>query len=313
MEPQSTMPPPPTQEYCYRHPGVATGVHCTRCNRPICTECMVAAPVGYQCPECVAEAQRQFRRGPGRRIAIANAKSTSATKALLVILVAVFIVELIVGGPGSLLEGPSSLQLIRLGATIGLAQLPGGLVGIAVGQSWRLFTAMFLHAGLLHLAFNAYALWIFGQMIEEEMGRTRLLAIYLLTGLCGGAVSYAFGPLSVPGVGASGAIFGLFGAFVAYNWRRRHTALGQARLRAAIMLLIINAVIGFAAANIIDWRAHAGGFAAGLLAGFAAEGFGMRRYERSGFVVGCVGIAIVTVGLVVWRTAQIHALLPGLF
>jgi membrane associated rhomboid family serine protease len=319
MEPQSTMPPPPIQEYCYRHPSVATGVHCTRCNRAICTDCMNAAPVGYQCPECVAEAQKEFRKGPGRRIAVANAKSVSMTKALLIVLLGVFILEVVVGGSGSLLNGPSNPDLVKLGASVSVWPETAGYVGIALGQYWRLFTAMFLHIGLLHIAFNAYALWIFGHLVEEVVGRWKFLLLYLLTGICASAVSYALSNVlvqggvyfSVPSAGASGAIFGVFGVFLAYNWRRRKTAIGAAQLRWLLILIAINAVLGFSGG--IDWHAHLGGLVAGVFAGFAVEGFGNSRNERTGFVIGCVFLAAVTVGLVLWKTAQIHTQIPGLF
>ena len=124
------------------------------------------------------------------------------------------------------------MKLINLGASVGLAQLPNGdIVGIAVGQNWRLVSAMFLHAGLWHIAFNAYALWIFGSIVEQELGRVRFLLIYFVTGIVASAASYAFGPYYAVGVGASGAIFGIFGAFVTYNYRRRHLAIAAARLR----------------------------------------------------------------------------------
>jgi Tat protein translocase TatC len=90
--PTGLTPAPPTIEYCYRHPSVQTGVHCTRCGRPICTECMIPAPVGYQCPECVQQARREFRQGPGRpRLRVSG---LSATKLLLVALLAGFALAL---------------------------------------------------------------------------------------------------------------------------------------------------------------------------------------------------------------------------
>ena len=300
MEPVTGMPPPPVQEYCYRHPTVATGVHCTRCNRPICPDCMIPAPVGHHCPTCVEEARREFSKGPGRRIAVANAKAVSATKVLVAIIVGVYILEVAAAGAGSLMTGPSAQKLYDLGGAAG--------VGIAGGEYWRLFTAIFLHAGLVHLAFNCYALWVFGQVLEDELGRGRFLAIFFVTGLFASASSYAFEPSPfVVGVGASGAIFGVFGAFVAFNWRRRGTALGAARLRAAIGILVLNAVIAVGLAGAIDWRAHLGGFVSGLVAGFAAEGFGRFRNERLAFVLGCAGLLAATVVLVMWRTAQIKA------
>ncbi|MGZ5213228.1 MAG: rhomboid family intramembrane serine protease [Actinomycetota bacterium] len=309
MDETSLPPPPPTSapERCYRHPNVETGVHCTRCGRPICPECMIPAPVGHQCPECVGEARREFRQGPGRRIAVANIRRrASATTALLGLIAAVFLLEVVTGGPGSLMTGPSGLKLIELGASVALARLPNGdLVGIAAGQDWRLVSAMFLHAGLLHIAFNAYALWIFGTVVEQELGRLRFLLIYFATGIVASAASYSFGPNAV-GVGASGAIFGIFGAFVTYNYRRRHLAIAAARLRSAVMIVVINMVLALSIQG-IDWRAHVGGFIAGLFAGFVAEGVGTPPARRTILLVGFVGLLAVAFGLVAWHTSELQS------
>jgi membrane associated rhomboid family serine protease len=316
MEPLPGMPPPPVQEHCYRHPNVPTGVHCTRCNRPICPDCMIPAPVGHHCPTCVGEARREFRKGPRRRIAVANAKAISVTKVLLASIAAVYVLEVASsGGAGSIVNGPSVDKLYQLGGSAAIGITARGFVngGVATGQYWRLFTAMFLHAGILHIAFNAYALWIFGQVVEQELGRLRFATVYFVTGLFASAASYAFqpNPFTV-GVGASGAIVGIFGAFVAFNWRRRHTALGAARLRSALLILVLNAVLNVGLAGAIDWRAHVGGLVSGLVAGFAAEGFGRFRNDRLTFVLGSVGLMAVTIGLVLWRTAQLKAQFPGL-
>lgn len=283
---------------------------------------MEEAPVGHHCPSCVAEAKREFRRGPGRRIAVANAKALSVTRFLLGVIGIVYIVETVAGGSGSLVSGPSANQLVKLGAAVAVWPSQTGLVGIATGQYWRLFTAMFLHIGLLHIAFNGYALWVFGSQVEQELGRLRFLTMYLVTGLCASAVSFALAEvvvagngrfttlISPPAAGASGAIFGIFGAFVAYNWRRRHQPLAAARLRWALTIIVINAVIGFSASG-IDWHAHAGGLVAGLIAGTAAEGIGRIRNDRLTFALGVGAVLAITVGLVVWRTMQLQARFPG--
>jgi len=304
-----TLPAPPGIEYCYRHPTEQTGVHCTRCGKPICPACMIEAPVGYQCPDCVAEARREFRRGPGRRIAVANAKGVSATKVLLALIGAVFVLEVVKGGPNSILLGPSSRQLYDMGASAAffpvfqpfLHLLPG----IATGQYWRLVTNMFLHIGLIHLAFNAYALWLFGTVIENEMGRLRLLLIYFTTGIFASAASYAFGAPGAVGAGASGAIFGLFGAFFAYNYRRRSSALAAARLQQMIRLIVLNAILALSL-HFIDWRAHLGGLVAGVAAGYVAEGWGNLSKRRVILVVGFAAILVAAFGLVVWRTADLE-------
>jgi membrane associated rhomboid family serine protease len=293
---QLPAPPAQTIEVCYRHPNVQTGVHCTRCGRPICPDCMIPAPVGFQCPECVENARREFRQGPGRPFR----GGISPTKVLLVAIVVPFLLEVVRGGPQTLFQTAPGDVLFEMGAMYPPA--------VATGQFWRLFTAMFLHANLLHLAFNAYALWLFGRAVEEEFGRANMVAIYFVTGFLASAVSYAFGPIQALAVGASGAIFGIFGAFVAYNYRRRHLALASANLRSAAMLLLLNAVLAIAN-GAIDWRAHLGGLVAGVLAGYVAEGFGppgRRVFFRA------IGFAVLIAGgvaLVVWRTNEIRELL----
>jgi membrane associated rhomboid family serine protease len=256
---------------------------------------MIQAPVGFQCPECVDEARKDFRRGAGRPLR----GGLSATKVLLVAIVAMYVVEIVKGGPGSLVQGPDQQTLFDLGAMQPVA--------IADGQFWRLFSAMFLHAGLLHIGFNAYALWLFGRGIEGSLGRTWFLLVYFVSGFLASAASYAFGPVNALGVGASGAIFGIFGAFIAYNYRRRNTALGAANLRSAVTLILLNALlaIGYRA---IDWRAHLGGLVAGLLVGYVADALGSRRNARLIQVVAVAALIGAGIALTVWRTEAIRAL-----
>ncbi len=301
-EDQLPPPPAPTVEVCYRHPGLQTRVHCTRCERPICPDCMIPAPVGYQCPECVEKARREFRRGPGRPLR----GGVSATKALLVAILAMFVVEVVTGGPGAL-SAPSSRRLFELGALQPLA--------IADGQFWRLFTAMFLHAGILHIGFNAYALYLFGNMLESNLGRTRVILIFFVTGFVASAASYAFWPIESVGtgvgVGASGAIFGIFGAFIAYNYRRRHLTVEAANLRWAVTMLLLNAFLAFGFPS-IDWRAHLGGLVAGIAAGTVAEGWGSATRRRLIQIGGFTALVAVGVALVVWRTTELRDLFSGL-
>ena len=265
---------------------------------------MIPAPVGHQCPECVAEARSEYRRGPGRQIAVANVKSTSVTKLLLVAMGIGYAWELVVaGGLGTLLLGPSPLDLFNAGGMYAPA--------IAAGQTWRLLSSIFLHAGVIHLAMNGFVLWIFGAALEREIGRVATLGVFLVTGLFASATSYAFSDPGAVGVGASGAIFGLFGAFVAYNYIRRHHALAQAQLRQAVQLLVLNLVIGFVVPH-IDWRAHVGGLVAGLVAGLAVDPSRPTAIRR---VVSVVGLAALLGGaavLVAIRTGQINATPLGL-
>jgi membrane associated rhomboid family serine protease len=283
-------------ETCYRHPRVVTGVHCTRCGRPICPECMNPAPVGYQCPDCVAEARRT---APRRRVRVRFlvGRPGSITTSLLVINVVMFVIETIMGGSGSLFEGPNILKLYQL----------GGLYPPAIAlshQYWRLITPMFLHAGLIHLAFNSYALYLLGFLVEDAFGKPRFLAIYFISGFLASVASFTFGPYLQVGVGASGAIFGLLGAWVAFNYRRRTSAMASANLRWALMLIGLNVILGLSIRG-IDWRAHLGGLVAGILVGGVLEGFGPRNLRPFVQVGGVVLLVAVGVALTAWRIATV--------
>lgn len=150
--------------------------------------------------------------------------------------------------------------LLRFGAKYGPALLDG--------EYWRLFTAMFLHLGILHLAVNCYALFALGSEAERVYGRGRFSLVYLLTGVFSTATSYLFA--SVLAVGASGAIFGLVGAqavFYAVN-RKALGAFGRSRLNNLVSVVLINLVIGLSIEGVDNW-AHAGGLVAGLVVGLA--------------------------------------------
>jgi membrane associated rhomboid family serine protease len=298
--PPSPPPDPPertsglTIESCYRHPNVTTGVHCTRCLRPICTDCMLPAPVGYQCPECVKEARGA---APRRRVRVrfVLGRPGIVTTTLLVANITMFLVEVALGGPGSLSSGPSVQRLFDLGAMqpLTIAQQH---------QYWRLFSAMFLHAGLLHIAFNMYALYLFGYLIEAALGKPRFIAIYFVSGFLASVTSYLFSDPRGVAVGASGAIFGLLGAWVAYNYRRRGSAVASFQLRWALMLIAINLVLGFSIAS-IDNSAHIGGLVAGIIAGTLAEGVGPVTSRRVVTALGFVSLVALGVVLTAYRTS----------
>jgi membrane associated rhomboid family serine protease len=273
-------------ETCYRHPERITRVHCTRCGRPICPDCMTPAPVGHHCPTCVGEARRS---APRARPVIPRPRS--AATAILAVNIAVFVLDAILraSGRGSLLE---------LGAMV------PGLV--AQGEWYRLVTAMFLHVGLFHLLLNSFAIYVFGNLIEQVLGTARFLAIYLVTGFAASAVSFAFGPPDRAAVGASGAVFGLLGAWLAYNLRRRSLSFGRANVQWALMLIGINLVFGLVVPR-IDWLAHLGGLVAGLIAGYLAEGVGRRAVRVSTQVVGLGLLLVGAAALAAWRAAVLTA------
>jgi rhomboid protease GluP len=222
------------------------------------------------------------------------------TTLLLIVNIVMFVVEVGAGGPGSLLDGPSSTRLIQLGALDPRA--------IAIDhQYWRLFTAMFLHIGLIHLAFNMYALYLFGYLIESAFGTARFLAIYFVAGFIGSATSFAFGPIDGVAAGASGAIFGLLGGWIAYNYRRRGSVGADANLQWALMLIGINTVFALVFRT-IDWRAHLGGLVAGTIAGYLVEGFGPRRVRPYVQYGGLVALVLIGVLMTAWRVSTYPSL-----
>lgn len=135
------------------------------------------------------------------------------------------------------------------------------------GQSWRLFTAMFLHIGPIHLISNLIGLFWLGPIIEGHFGHLRFAVIYLLGGLLGSIASYAFSPAL--SAGASGAVFALLGATILYFYRYRQNMgrQGQSMLQSALAILVINLVLGFSVTNVDNWG-HMGGLAGGAIVAF---------------------------------------------
>ncbi|MFD5429619.1 rhomboid family intramembrane serine protease [Streptomyces sp. NPDC127084] len=242
---------------CYRHPGRETGITCTRCERPICPECMVSASVGFQCPQCVRGGSgtgHSATAGRPRTIAgspIAAGDPRLVTKILLGINVAVFI---------AVLADPVLVDRLDL---VGLARSRqlGQVVGVADGEWYRLVTSMFLHQQIWHIAFNMLGLWWLGGPLEAALGRVRYLALYMLSGLAGSALAYLLAPPNEGALGASGAIFGLLGATIVLMRRMNYD------LRPVLALLALNLLFTFTWGG-ISWQAHIGGLVAGAVIAF---------------------------------------------
>ena len=137
---------------------------------------------------------------------------------------------------------------------------------VAAGQYWRLFTSMFIHVGIVHLAFNSFGLWIFGRMSEITFGPYKFSLIYILAGLCGAAVSYVFNPIAIA-AGASGAIFGVLGALAAFFLTKYKDPNARKNLYGLLGLAGFNLIFGFLSEGIDNW-AHMGGFGAGFFLGY---------------------------------------------
>jgi membrane associated rhomboid family serine protease len=271
-----------TPTTCYRHPDRQTGLRCSRCDRPICGECANPAPVGQLCPDD-ARVTVRTRGLPGSERPV-------VTWALLGLNTFMLFAAALLTGSGFGLLDPSLRALCRLGALNASAIAESG-------QYWRLLTVMVLHGGLLHWAFNSWALWAFGPTLETMLGRVRFLALYVGTGLVGAAASFAFNQTSL-GVGASGAIFGLLGALIAYFFRRRKVG-GSMPLQSLLLVLFLNLLIASRSPN-IDNLAHIGGFLSGLVAMalYDAAGSRNRGLQTAALAVPYLaGVALTVLGV----------------
>jgi len=257
---------------CYRHPSRETGVSCSNCGRPICTDCMTTTPVGMRCPECARQKTqvKTLRNTQGR---------PEVTIALIVINVIVFLTE----GNFTFSGGPTG-KVYEEGALFGsLKGLP--TLGVAHGQWWRIVTSGFMHENLIHIGFNMYVLYILGQMLEPALGRVKFGTIYAVSLLCG-----SFGALLVtphsPTVGASGAVFGLMGA-AAVEMRARQIPVMQSGVGG---LILLNLVISFALPG-ISWGGHIGGLIGGAVAMLVLQ-FGARYRSQALALAGCAAIGV---------------------
>ena len=282
-----TQEPPEPQRVptCYRHPQRETYISCTRCNRPICPDCMRAAAVGFHCPDCVAEAARTTPAARTLAGGHLHGDPTLVTKVLVALNVGLFAVQQI------------SDQVTARGALVGAP--------IAVdGQWYRLISSAFLHVSVTHLLFNMLALWFVGGAIEPRLGRSRYLTVYLVSALAGSVLSYAVDPVLSVSVGASGAVFGLFGALFVLALRLRFD------VRGVIAIIAINVVIGFIPGLNINWRAHLGGLIAGALL-TAAMVYAPKAQRTLVTVVATVAIVAVCLGVTLVRTNTIRECLSG--
>lgn len=273
---------------CYRHPSRETGVSCSNCGRPICPDCMTPTSVGMRCPECAGERTKVRRmRGSGigatfaRQASPYDPRTWSVTQMLIVINVIVFLWEV---------SGGVSLSGSSAG---GYAYLNGVLFGPLMShghhQYWRLLTSGFLHASILHVGINMFSLWFVGRSLEPAIGRAYFAAVYFSSLLAGSFGALAFTP-KTPTLGASGAIFGVFGALIVVAHARR-IPLWQTGL---IPILLLNLVLTFGVAGIAI-GGHVGGLLAGLIGGWLVTEHGEKRDRRALVLGGCLLIAVISV------------------
>jgi membrane associated rhomboid family serine protease len=268
---------------CYRHPNRETGVSCSNCGRPICPDCMTPTPVGMRCPECASEKTRVTRGavGPGRY-------DTPATFVLIALNVVAYLAEIASGSGG--LSGTG-------GAIINDFGLRG--ISVADGEWYRLLTGGFLHAGLFHIGFNMFALFILGRLLEPAIGTPRFVALYFASLFAGSFGALLLSDPLVTTVGASGAIFGLFGAaFVIARGRGLDTIASELGF-----LLLINLALTFGISG-ISIGGHLGGLAGGLLCALAIVGgergaFGARRLPLELLAMAAIGVFSIAAAIAV--------------
>lgn len=266
---------------CYRHRDRETYVRCNRCDRPICPDCMREATVGFHCPDCVRTGNRAMREG--RTVFGGKVRGSTALVVwtLVAINVGVFLAEFV--SPGYGLVNRFGMQPLA----------------VADGQWWRLITSAFLHApnSFFHVLVNMFALYVLGPHLEALLGRTRFLTLYLLSALGGSTLSYLVAAPGAFSIGASGAIFGLFGAIFVVAKRL------SLDTRWILGLLAINLAITFLV-PIISWQAHLGGLATGTAVA-AAYAYAPRSARTPVQLGASVGVLVVLALLLLARTPML--------
>jgi membrane associated rhomboid family serine protease len=248
-----------SDNFCYRHPDRQSFVLCQRCLRTICPECQTPAAVGVVCPECLRDqqqgqstAQRKAERRWSRARPVVAVRDTRPLVTYVIIGITAFVYLLtLIPGLGATVQNSLLFWAPSLYPNF-FPQLGG------IPEIWRLFTVSLVHSSFWHIGLNMLALFMIGRSLEPLLGRWRFITLYLLSTL-GGSVAVALLSFAVPVVGASGAIFGLFGALLVIG---RH--LG-ANIAGIAIVLGINLVIGFIPGFNVSWQAHVGGLVVGLL------------------------------------------------
>ena len=247
---------------CYRHGDRKAGVICQRCDRPICPSCMHQASVGFHCPECARSGAQKVVRASQLRT------RPVATFALIAINVAIFLICI---GSGGETRPEVILDFSMLGELVGPT---GEAIGVGAGEYYRLVTGGFLHANIIHIAFNMLALYQLGLLLEPAFGRLRFTAVYLAALLTGSLGVVILHPHDFT-VGASGAVFGLMGfAFTAMRARGIDpfsTGLGGT--------IVINLIITFTLSSYISVGGHVGGLIGGALCGWILTDLGPKQLK----------------------------------
>jgi membrane associated rhomboid family serine protease len=279
---------------CYRHPNREALVRCTRCDRPICPDCMRPASVGFHCPDDVTEARRTVRAPRTSVGALLLDSPPYVTTTIIALNVAAYVVT--GTSSGGTLSNPARGALHPNGLFYHW-QLSPYLIH-QNGWYYELITSAFLHVSLLHIGSNMLTLLFVGPVLERLLGPWRYAAVYLLSALGGGAAIYALGSQFGTTVGASGAIYGLLGACLVLA---RKLGLD---LQWLIGIVALNFVLTFSISS-ISKLGHIGGFVTGILAGLAIGGLpaARARLRTQTQLAGLAGLLALVVVVVALRTA----------
>jgi membrane associated rhomboid family serine protease len=253
---------------CYRHPDRQTGISCQRCHKPICGECMNAASVGFQCPKCVAAGRASVRSPRTQFGASIKAGGSTATKVLMGVLAAIYVLNLLSGG--------LVLNLLALSND-----------AVYAGEFWRLLTYGFTSVGLLGLLMNLLVLWLAGRALESALGGWRFVALYVAAGLGGATLFFLVGPFGLGAVGASSAVIGLLGANAIGKLKGKEDIRGDISL--LVLLVLYSVLIGFQS---FGWIGLIGGILVGALVGLILA-YAPRDRRTPVQVVGLLGVALV--------------------
>jgi membrane associated rhomboid family serine protease len=253
---------------CYEHPDRLAGAICRACNRPICADCMVQAAVGWHCRRCVRQNARStpvVRYRPGMAGLIGPGRSP-VTMALIAINLVLF------------LAASASISL-----TVNSYEIP---YFVQQGQWYRLFSSFFVTNDVADIALNMFSLYIIGRLVEPALGQWRYFAVYMLSGLGGSVATYLLARGAEASAGASGAIFGLVGAYFVLARRARLNTSG------IVAIVALNLVFDFTYSG-INWLAHLGGLAVGLVValGYGAGGQNQKNKAAIATIV-CVCVAL---------------------
>ena len=267
-----TSAPSSSANFCYRHPDRQSYILCQRCGRTICPQCQTQAAVGVHCPERVREGRASTpRTKPQLLTRLRSRDAPLVTWSLIALCVVIWLLQIVPGSP----------------VTTALVYFPQ----LTAIEPWRMITSLFVHSSgsILHLGLNMVSLFLFGPMLERSVGRIRFLVLYLMSGL-GGSVAVLLLTPGTPVLGASGAIFGLLGAFFVIQRKFGGNTTGL------LIIIGLNLVAGFWPGTNISWQAHVGGLIVGAAVAFVylrTRG----RQQRTLQIIIVTGVFIALVGI----------------